>query len=287
MQNSLRVIHPLNREHDPFVGIRGAHLGQPLLELRRVEGLFEFPCVDPDRKDAKRGGVARIRPDESDLRFDPEQTQKFAQRVRDFLNTKPPGAVDIPDVQDIKARLRRSEALAACRSMGISTNNATFLDLPFYQTGEVRKLPIGSEDVAIVLALIRKIRPHWIFLAGELSDPHGTHRLCAEAIYAALAKLESAERPEVIWLYRGAWQEWDPHVIDMAIPLSKSELTQKIFGIFKHQSQKDKALFPGSYDNREFWQRAEARNADTAATYNKLGLAEHYAMEAFVRYEPS
>ncbi|GMU19969.1 MAG: glucosamine-6-phosphate deaminase [Phycisphaerae bacterium] len=209
----------------------------------------------------------------------------FWRRVDSFLKSKEPGQVDIPELQEVKSRLRRSEALAACRWMGIPAERAHFLDLPFYKTGEVRKRPIGPEDVQIVLELIRRVRPQWIFVAGELSDPHGTHRLCAEAIYAALKECSEDERPETVWLYRGAWQEWDPDVIDMAVPLSRSELKHKIFGIFKHQSQKDKALFPGPYDDREFWQRAEARNTDTAETYNQLGLPEHHAMEAFVRWQ--
>ncbi len=209
----------------------------------------------------------------------------FARKIHGFLATKAPGAVDIPEVQEIKSLIRRSEAVAACRSMHIPADRAHFLDLPFYKTGEVRKRPIGSEDVNLVLKLLRELKPSWIFVAGELSDPHGTHRLCAEAIFAALRQLAKDERPEMVWLYRGAWQEWEPDVIDMAVPLSKTELTDKIFAIFKHESQKDKALFPGPFDDREFWQRAQARNTDTAGLYNALGLPEYHAMEAFVRYE--
>ncbi len=219
------------------------------------------------------------------MKFESEPALGFAKKVREFFASKEPGAVDIPEVQEIKARIRQSEAVAACRSMGIPPKNAHFLDLPFYQTGQVRKRPIGPEDIEIVQFLITHLRPYWVFVAGELSDPHGTHRLCAEAVYAAINRCSADSRPEATWLYRGAWQEWEPHVIDLAVPLSRSELTRKIFGIFKHQSQKDKALFPGPYDDREFWQRAEARNTESAATYNKLGLPEHYAMEAFVRHE--
>ncbi|GMV96274.1 MAG: glucosamine-6-phosphate deaminase [Phycisphaerae bacterium] len=214
-----------------------------------------------------------------------EKLDQFDRKVREFLAAKSPGQVDIPELQEIKACLRRSEAVAACRWMGIPESRAHFLDLPFYQTGQVRKRPIGPEDVDIVYKLLQRVRPHWVFIAGELSDPHGTHRLCAEAIYGALKRCPPPERPETVWLYRGAWQEWEPDVIDMAVPITQSELTHKIFGIFKHQSQKDKALFPGPFDDREFWQRAEARNTDTAETYNLMGLPEHYAMEAFVRWE--
>jgi glucosamine-6-phosphate deaminase len=217
---------------------------------------------------------------------DAAKARAFGGKVREFLSAKQPGQVDIPEVQEVKARLRHSEAQAACRWLGVPTSQAHFLDLPFYQTGQVRKRPIGPEDVEIVYKLFRDVRPQWVFVAGELSDPHGTHRLCAEAIFAALKRCTPEEQPEVVWLYRGAWQEWEPEVIDLAVPMSKSELTHKIFGIFKHQSQKDKALFPGPYDEREFWQRAEARNTDTAEIYNRLGLPEHYAMEAFVRWAP-
>jgi glucosamine-6-phosphate deaminase len=216
-----------------------------------------------------------------------EQSADFYDKVSRFLAGKKPGQMDSPEVQEIKKQLRRAEALAACRWMGMPHENAHFLDMPFYRTGEVRKRPIGREDVEILLALIRRLRPEWVFVAGELSDPHGTHRLCAEAIFAALKECPPDDRPKQVWLYRGAWQEWEPDVVDMAVPLSRSELGHKIFGIFKHQSQKDKALFPGPYDDREFWQRAEARNTETAGVFNKLGLPEFYAMEAFVRYEAS
>ena len=218
--------------------------------------------------------------------FKSAEVHAFVRKIHGFLATKSPGAVDIVEVQEIKSLIRRGEALAACRSMGIPRDRAHFLDLPFYKTGEVRKRPIGKEDIDLVLKCIREVKPQWIFVAGELSDPHGTHRLCAEAIFAALKELKPAERPEVMWLYRGAWQEWEPDVIDMVVPLSKTELERKIFAIFKHESQKDKALFPGPFDDREFWQRAQARNTETAALYNALGLPEYQAMEAFVRYDP-
>jgi len=217
--------------------------------------------------------------------LDTTPTTAFYEKVHKFLADKEPGEVDSFEVQKIKKRIRESEALAACRSMGIAVQNAHFLDLPFYQTGEVRKHPISEQDIEIITNLMRRVRPEWVFVAGELSDPHGTHRLCAEAIYAALKRLSHEEKPVQVWLYRGAWQEWEPDVIDVVIPFSRTELLRKIFGIFKHQSQKDKALFPGPYDDREFWQRAEARNTETAAIFNKLGLPEYYAMEAFVRYD--
>jgi glucosamine-6-phosphate deaminase len=220
--------------------------------------------------------------------FAPERAQSFADQVRAALAAKQTGQPDSLEVQKIKTWIRRSEARAACKHMGISTEGIHFLDLPFYQTGLVRKLPIGERDVHICRVLLEQVRPECVFLAGELSDPHGTHRLCADAIYAALAESAAARppfAPEMVWLYRGAWQEWEPERIDMAVHLTRDELTNKIFGIFKHESQKDKALFPGPYDDREFWQRAEARNRHTAQVFDQLGLPEYYAMEAFVRWQ--
>jgi glucosamine-6-phosphate deaminase len=216
-----------------------------------------------------------------------EAVAALGKRVDAFLAAKQPGDVDIDEVQDAKRIIRETEAVAGIRTLGLDDSAARFLDLPFYQTGTVKKAPVGPADVAIVRALLEELSPDLVFVAGDLSDPHGTHRMCKEAIDRALAEHVAAggRRPEV-WLYRGAWQEWEPHVIDMAVPLSRSELTHKIFGIFKHQSQKDEALFPGPYDDREFWERAQARNTQTADTYNRLGLPEHHAMEAFVRYEP-
>jgi glucosamine-6-phosphate deaminase len=156
---------------------------------------------------------------------------------------------------------------------------ARFLNLPFYRTGEVRKRPIGPEDLAIVRSLLEETQPELVFAAGDLSDPHGTHRLCLAAIQQALAEAR-IPRPE-LWLYRGAWQEWSITEADRLVPLSQDEIRLKRLAIFKHQSQKDTAPFPGSYDEREFWQRAEARNLETAARADRLGLPEYYAMEAY------
>jgi glucosamine-6-phosphate deaminase len=199
-------------------------------------------------------------------------------RVFAFLAAKKPGDVDSAEVLDIKRAIREAEAVSGLETVGLSRREARFLNLPFYQTGRVRKDPIGDEDVRIVRRLLDERRPDLIFVAGDLSDPHGTHRMCKEAIDRALVGL--APRPEV-WLYRGAWQEWPITEATWLVPLSQDELRLKIQAIFKHQSQKDSAPFPG-LDDREFWQRVEARNMETAAVLDRLGLAEYFAMEAYV-----
>jgi glucosamine-6-phosphate deaminase len=203
----------------------------------------------------------------------------LADRVNAFLTSKEAGDVDIPEIQDIKRIIRESEAVAGIEVMGLTKENARFLNLPFYQTGKVKKDPIGPADVAIVRDLLNEFQPEIIFVAGDLSDPHGTHRMCKEAIDLALREI-TFPRPEV-WLYRGAWQEWDVTDATWLVPMSQEELRLKIQAIFKHQSQKDSAPFPGQ-DDREFWQRVDARNKDTAALLDRLGLAEYFAMEAYV-----
>jgi glucosamine-6-phosphate deaminase len=209
---------------------------------------------------------------------DPAAVAALGSRVREFLARKAPGEVDIPEVLDLKRMIRESEAVSAIETVGLSRDAAVFLDLPFYRTGRVRKDPIGEEDVGRVRRLLEETRPDVVFVAGDLSDPHGTHRMCKEAIDRALAGL--APRPEV-WLYRGAWQEWPVTEATWLVPLSQEELQLKIQAIFKHQSQKDSAPFPG-LDDREFWQRVEARNKETATVLDRLGLAEYFAMEAYV-----
>ncbi len=166
--------------------------------------------------------------------------------------------------------------------------NIHFLDLPFYETGRVRKKPIGDRDIQIIVELLEQIQPHQIYAAGDLSDPHGTHRLCLAAVTAAVERLSDCDWMQAcdVWYYRGAWREWEPHEIEMAVPLSPDEVERKRMAIFKHESQKDKALFPGPWDPREFWQRAEDRNRHTAETYDRLGLPEYQAIEAFLRWRP-
>ncbi|MEL7121551.1 MAG: PIG-L family deacetylase, partial [Bacteroidota bacterium] len=221
--------------------------------------------------------------------FDLEQQpiQKMFASVRDLLSHKKPGEIDPSEVQNIKALIRRGEAKAGCRYVGIPDENSHFLDMPFYQTGLVKKKDLSEADYELIVDLLRKIKPHQIFAAGDLSDPHGTHRVCLAAIFEALERCKKAGDEWIsdcwVWLYRGAWQEWEIDEIDMAVPLSPGELLKKRRAIFKHQSQKDQAMFPGS-DSREFWQRAEDRNRATANLYDQLGLAEYEAMEAFKRY---
>jgi glucosamine-6-phosphate deaminase len=210
--------------------------------------------------------------------LDRRGVEALAREVNDFLEGKAPGEVDIPVVQDIKRMIREAEAISGIETLGLSGSQARFLNLPFYQTGQVAKDPIGPADVAIVRKLLEEIRPDLIFVAGDLSDPHGTHRMCKEAIDTAL---EGFPSPPETWLYRGAWQEWSVTEATWLVPLSQEELAVKIQAIFKHQSQKDSAPFPG-IDEREFWQRVEARNKQTADILNRLGLAEYFAMEAYV-----
>ncbi len=213
-----------------------------------------------------------------DHRLDAVAVETMRARVFAFLDAKRPGDVDSAEVQDIKRIIRESEAISGIETLGLSGAAARFLNLPFYQTGKVRKDPIGPGDVAIVRAMLEEAKPDLIFVAGDLSDPHGTHRMCKEAIEGALG--EMTVRPET-WLYRGAWQEWPITEATWLVPISQDELRLKIQAIFKHQSQKDSAPFPGA-DDREFWQRVEARNKDTAAILDTLGLAEYFAMEAYV-----
>lgn len=215
-----------------------------------------------------------------------EVTRILFSTIRDGLKNKKPGDVDPPEVQKIKGLIRRAEAKAGCRYVGIKDANMHFLDMPFYETGKVKKKPISEVDVQIIIDLLQRVKPHQVYAAGDLSDPHGTHRVCLDAIIQAINHLKDREawlRDCYVWLYRGAWQEWEIENIDMAVPLSPDELLRKRRAIFKHQSQKDRPLFPG-HDSREFWQRSEARNRGTAALYDKLGLAEYEAIEAFKRW---
>lgn len=206
--------------------------------------------------------------------------------IRKFLlENKSPGEMDTVEVRRMKSLIRRGEAKAACRFVGLRSKNLHFLDMPFYETGKVKKNPLGKEDVRIIVNLLRKVKPHQIFAAGDWSDPHGTHRVCWEGIYQALQIVKDEEWMDncYVWLYRGAWQEWDLDEIQMAVPISPEELQHKRNAILRHQSQMESAPYMGN-DSRLFWQRSEARNRATANLFNKLGLAEYEAIEAFVRF---
>jgi glucosamine-6-phosphate deaminase len=213
------------------------------------------------------------------------KSTELDDHIAKVLRNKKPGQVDSEEVQKIKALIRRTEARAGGRACGVPNERMHFLDMPFYETGRVRKNPLGEADFKLIVDLLEKVKPHQIYAAGDLSDPHGTHRVCLAAILEAVRRCQKKAwfKDSVVWLYRGAWQEWGVEEIDMAVPLSPQELMRKRAAIFKHQSQKDRALFPGS-DSREFWQRAEDRNRATADLYNKLGLPEYEAIEGFVQW---
>ena len=215
-----------------------------------------------------------------------EAADKLYKKVLKSLQNKQPNDSDIDEVRLVKGLIRRGEARAGARFCGLQDSHIHFLDMPFYETGRTRKKPLGDEDIQIVMDLMEKVKPHQVYAAGDLADPHGTHRVCLDAIFEAFNRLH--ERPWMkdcwLWLYRGAWHEWDIDEIEMAVPISPKELDKKRRAIFMHQSQKDRPPFPGD-DAREFWQRAEDRNRDTAHAYSQLGLAEYEAMEAFRRWK--
>jgi glucosamine-6-phosphate deaminase len=214
-----------------------------------------------------------------DLGAGDEKLVAFIRAAEESLDRKKPGEADSEAILLLKRRIREVEAVSAIAALRLRPDQARFLNLPFYQTGTVRKDPIGPRDVEIVHALLEERRPEIILVAGDFSDPHGTHRMCRDAVDRALESY-TGEPPE-IWYYRGAWAEWSVAEADMLVPVSEEELRLKINAIFKHQSQKDRAPFPG-VDEREFWQRVEERNTTTARLVDRLGLPEYYAMEALV-----
>ncbi|MDQ6890110.1 MAG: glucosamine-6-phosphate deaminase [Bacteroidota bacterium] len=203
-----------------------------------------------------------------------------------FIVGKKSSEKDSEDIRNIKGLIRRCEARATCKYVGLTEDQIHFMNLPFYETGTIEKNPMSDEDVRITIELLREIKPHQIFCAGDLADPHGTHKVCIDIILAALDAMKKDGDEWLndcrVWLYKGAWEEWDINEIEMAVPMSPDQVRKKRYGIFIHQSQKDSVPFQGS-DNREFWQRAEERNANTADLYAKLGLTRYAAMEAFVR----
>jgi glucosamine-6-phosphate deaminase len=217
-----------------------------------------------------------------------DKTEKIFDEVRSYLSRKKKNEVDTPQIRAIKGLIRRCEAKATCRYVGIAEENIHFQDLPFYETGTIEKKPMGEEDVVLTMELLRKVKPHQIFAAGDLADPHGTHKVCLDVVFEALKRIKAAKDEWIkdcwLWLYKGAWQEWNIEEIEMAVPMSPDQVLKKRYGIFIHQSQKDMVPFQGS-DSREFWQRAEERNANTANLYAQLGLTHYAAMEAFVRWK--
>ncbi len=215
-----------------------------------------------------------------------EKAEKIFEDAKLSIRNKKGSEVDSEAVRHVKGIIRRGEAKATCRFVGIPVENAHFLNMPFYETGKVQKAPLGKADIDIVKNLIEEVKPHQIYAAGDLADPHGTHKVCLDAIFEAVHQIKHKNfmKDCWVWLYRGAWAEWEIHEIEMAVPMSPDQVMQKRLGIFKHQSQKDGVVFQGT-DAREFWQRAEDRNRGTAELYNQLGLADYEAMEAFVRWK--
>lgn len=218
-----------------------------------------------------------------------ETIKKLYKQIKQFLAEKKEGDMDIPEVRQIKGLIRRGEARTASTYNHIPLDHVHFLDLPFYESGKIEKLPMTEKDVEIVRELLVRVKPHSIFVAGDLADPHGTHRKCTDAVFAALdeEKKAGAEwlRDCRVWMYRGAWAEWEIENIEMCVPMSPEELRAKRNAILKHSSQMESAPFLGN-DERLFWQRAEDRNRGTAKLYDSLGLACYEAMEAFVEYHP-
>lgn len=219
--------------------------------------------------------------------IDTRTSGQILSDARKFIATKKSNQVDTPTIRSIKGLIRRCEARATCRYVGIPDENIHFMNLPFYETGTIEKNPMGEEDIAITMELLRKVKPQQVFCAGDFADPHGTHLVCFNIVLESLKRIKAAGDEWIkdcwLWLYKGAWQEWNIEEIEMAIPMSPDQVVSKRFGIFIHQSQKDMVPFQGS-DSREFWQRAEARNAATAKIYADLGLTHYAAMEAFVRW---
>lgn len=206
--------------------------------------------------------------------------------MRKFLDAKQPNQADTSEIQTLKGLIRKGEAISGARFAGLPDDHIHFMALPFYDRGKTQRNPVSEDDVNITMELLQRVRPHQIFAAGDFADPHGTHKVCFDIIVSALNRLkdESWIKDCWLWMYRGAWHEFETHEIQMAVPLSPQEVERKRFAIFKHQSQKDRPVFPGD-DAREFWVRAEDRTRETAKSYDKLGLAEYEAMEAFVRWK--
>ncbi|WP_419788996.1 glucosamine-6-phosphate deaminase [Mucilaginibacter sp. FT3.2] len=212
---------------------------------------------------------------------------KLYEEMRAFFPQKQPNQIDTREIRNVKGFIRKTEAISGARYAGLQDDHIHFMALPFYETGKTKKNTVGEEDIQLTIDLLQKIKPQQIFAAGDFADPNGTHLVCFNIILAALERLKNTEewvKDCWLWMYRGAWHEFPTHEIEMAVPLSPQEVIRKRDAIFKHQSQKDRPVFPGD-DAREFWVRAEDRTRDTAQRYDRLGLAEYEAIEAFVRYK--
>ncbi|MGB4775423.1 MAG: glucosamine-6-phosphate deaminase [Daejeonella sp.] len=218
--------------------------------------------------------------------LDTQKLDSLYLEMRKFLENKQPNQVDKKEIQTVKGLIRKGEAMTGARYAGLTDDHIHFMALPFYERGKTQRNPVSEDDVQLTVDLLQKIKPHQIFAAGDFADPHGTHKVCFDIILKALDRLKN--EPWIkdcwLWMYRGAWHEFETHEIEMAVPLSPQEVERKRFAIFKHQSQKDRPVFPGD-DSREFWVRAEERTRETAKAYDKLGLAEYEAMETFVRWK--
>ena len=215
--------------------------------------------------------------------FDPEN--EIYSKIIQFINQKNSAIPDSIELRNLKAQIRQKESLGATRFLGLPDNQVHFLNLPFYETGTIKKSPLSKKDIDLMIAKIEEIQPHQIFAAGDLADPHGTHKVCPDSLFMALEEIKHKSFMDDcwVWLYRGAWHEWDIHEIEMAVPMSPNQVLRKRTAIFYHQSQKDGVMFQGD-DSREFWVRVEERNKDTAEKFKDLGLASYAAMEAFKRY---
>ena len=216
--------------------------------------------------------------------FSGDSNTKIKSLIKELKNKKP-DKIDSLEVRQLKGFIRKREAIAATRYIGIPDSNTHFMNLPFYETGRIKKNPPSKKDVLMTASLINKIKPHQIYAAGDLEDPHGTHKVCLDIVFEALESLKGEKfiKDCWLWLYRGAWLEWDIHEIDMAVPMSPAQVLRKRKAIFFHQTQKDGVMFQGQ-DLREFWVRAEERNNETAEKYKKMGLAEYAAIESFKRH---
>ena len=219
--------------------------------------------------------------------IDDTRSRKILDDATSFLKHKKTSEKDTEEIRAIKGLIRRCEARATCKYVGLTEDRAHFQNLPFYETGTIEKNPMGEADVENTMELLNRLKPQQLFCAGDFADPHGTHKVCFDVVIEALHRIKQSGAAWVndcwLWLYKGAWQEWDITEIEMAVPMSPDQVMKKRHGIFIHQSQKDSVPFQGS-DDREFWQRAEERNGNTAKTYAQLGLTQYAAMEAFVRW---